>query len=298
MKTLSAIAAVLLSAAPLTAQSAQLLQAGRAYQGPARLQAPLAGISFALPSGTQAEWDPEVQGLLVAARGGEILAGVWGWSEATPEEVEEGVAALLAEAGIQLRARGEPDRDAEGMSGFFLAQTEDGPGLLHAIVRGGTEDNAFAVAALGTAEAESELQRLTESIAGSVEWSRPGAAEWRGQVAGTVLSASGGGSDYSSGGSASGSAASQSSTTLALCMGGRYRYESVSETYVSIPGASASSESRDGHAGSWWIIADLVGGASLWLETDDGRTLQWAVVEEGDAYLVDGTRYVVSGGGC
>lgn len=73
-------------------------------------------------------------------------------------------------------------------------------------------------------------------------------------------------------------------------------YESSSETYVSIAGASASSTSSDGHAGEWWLVADLAGQALLYLEADDGRVFAWDVVERGEDVLVDGTAYGVSGG--
>ena len=75
-----------------------------------------------------------------------------------------------------------------------------------------------------------------------------------------------------------------------------YRYAEESESYVSIEGMSASNSSSDGHAGQWWITADLAGQALLTLEASDGRLFYWGVEEAGDGFLIDGYRYVVSGG--
>jgi len=63
--------------------------------------------------------------------------------------------------------------------------------------------------------------------------------------------------------------------------------------FISLEGAgSASSTERDAHSGQWWLVGDLIGDATLVLETRDGRTFLWTGVETADgAYLIDGERY-------
>ena len=289
-----ALLAVALSAAaaPLLAQSTPVV-AGRTYAGGTRLASPLTGVSFTLPAGVQAQWEPDVQALVAVAP--DLLAGVWAWSEGSAEEVAEEVGRLLGAQGIRAQPRGEIEVGGGMLRADFDALTAEGPGLLHAVVREGPSGGVVAFAALGGTDAAARVRGFVTALESSLEWATPEASSWRAQVEGTVLSWSGSGSDFSPG-AVSASGASESRASLALCLGSQYRYEESSESYVSIMGASASSSSSDAHAGQWWLVADLAGGATLLLEATDGRLFRWSVEEAGDAYLVDGYRYVPQGG--
>ncbi|HUF74942.1 MAG TPA: hypothetical protein VMM35_01630 [Longimicrobiales bacterium] len=287
-------AAVLLAVAAPAAAIAQAapVEAGRAYSGGSSLVSQLTGVSFRLPAGVQAQWEPDVQALVAVAP--DLLAGVWAWSEGSAEEVAEEVARLLAAQGIQAQPQGEIEVTGDGLRGDFDAVTADGPGLLHAVVREGPSGGTVAIAALGAPDAATRVRGFVSEVEGSLEWGTPGANSWRAQVQGAVLRWSGSGSDFSPG-AVSASGASESSASIGLCGGGQYRYEESSESYVSIMGVSASSSSSDQHAGQWWLVANLVGGATLLLEATDGRYFRWSVEEAGDGYLIDGYRYVLSG---
>jgi hypothetical protein len=76
-----------------------------------------------------------------------------------------------------------------------------------------------------------------------------------------------------------------------LCGNGQYAYQERSETYVSIEGASASSESSDEHMGTWTLVSDIIGNGILVLEATDGRYFQWSVREEGNTLNVEGSTY-------
>ncbi len=270
-----------------------LIEVDAPVSGDAALHAPVAGISFTVPPGFQGAWDPEVEGLVLESSDGMIL-GLWGWSEGEVEEAAGAIEARLSGLGLRLEERGEPTvGDAELMA-LFAAASAEGPGFLAAAIRRGDDGNVFAVAVLGGPDEEDAVQAVRDTVIGSLRLTRPGAATWRAEVEGAVLSWSSSGSDMSSG-TTTATGASSSTASIALCPGGVYRYSEESESYVSIEGVSASNASSDGHAGQWWITANLAGQARLTLEASDGRVFYWSVEEADGAYLIDGYRYVVSG---
>lgn len=113
---------------------------------------------------------------------------------------------------------------------------------------------------------------------------------------GSVLDWSNSGSDISTGGVGTATVASQSQARLAFCGLDQYRYTDTTETYVSTQGMSSSSTSDDEHAGAWYLIADLAGTPTLFLEATDGRTFRWSVEEAEGGFLFDGYLYRPAGG--
>lgn len=279
----------------LTAQTP--LTADALHPGGTRLSSEAAGVSFTVPEGYRGGWDGDLQGVLVAAPGGPLLAAVWGWSQGTLEEAEGVVGQRLEAAGIRGQLREAPEgEDGREARAWYDVVTSDGRGLLRAVLRRGDAGNVVAVAALGSADGEAAVSDLADRILASLELAVPGAAAWRAEVEGTALSTSSSSSDYSPGGAGGGgSAASESRSTLQLCRTG-YAYETSSESYISIEGASASRTSGDAHQGAWWLVADLLGNATLVLEAQDGRAFYWPVEERGEDIIVDGVAYGTSGG--
>lgn len=263
------------------------------YPAGTLLSSPLTGIAFRLPDGFRAEWDASLGGLLALSADG-AFGGVWGWSEGTVDEVAGEIGARLDQQGIALEVRGEPEIAPTGLRAVFDAVTDDGRGVLHALIRQGPRGGVVAVAGLGAGPIEATAARFVEDVLGSLEWTEPGAAAWRSEVVGSVLTWSGGGSDVSTG-TTTATGASSATATLSFCSPARYMYRESSESYVSIMGASASSTSSDEHTGAWWLIADLAGRPLLTLEATDGRTFQWSVEESGDGFLIDGYLYRVTG---
>jgi len=263
------------------------------YPAGTRLSSPLTGIAFQLPEGFRAEWDPSMGGLVAMSTPG-VFGGVWGWSEGTIEDVASEVGQRLEAQGILVQPRGEQELTANGMRGVFDARTEDGVGVLYAAIGTGPSGGVVGIVGLADTASAARAETFVERVVGSLEWSRPGAAVWRQEVTGAVLTWGGGGSDLSAG-TTTATGASSSSATLALCGVTEYRYQESSESYVSLPGASASSTSSDEHTGQWWLVADLAGTPTLFLDAADGRTFQWSVEESGDGFLIDGYRYTVTG---
>ena len=289
----AAAVTALIAAVPGTLTAQVTIAPGASIPGGQPLTAPLAGISFAVPDGFTGGWQPDAAGLVFESADG-MLLGAWGWSEGTVEEVVNVIDGRLVEMGLQTAPRDIVEATEEALTAVFDVRSANGTGLLNAAVRRGEDGNIFAVAILGGPGSAADLQQHVDAVLASLEFTRPGASTWRAEVEGVVLLWSSSGSDMSSG-TTTATGASSSEATLALCPGGVYRYSESSESYVSIEGVSASNSSADGHAGQWWISADISGQAVLTLETTDGRVFYWSVEETADGVLVDGYRYVPNG---
>ena len=286
------VLALALTAGRVAGQSREIDPDGL-YPAGTRLTSPLTGIAFQLPAGFRAEWDRDLGALLALSADG-AFGAVWGWSEGSVDDAAGEVGARLDQQGITLEVRGEPAITPTELRAVFEAMSPDGGGVLHALIQQGPRGGVVAVAGLGAEVSEATAARFVDEVGRSLEWTQPGASVWRDQVAGAVLTWDGGASDLSTG-STTATGASSSSATISFCSPDQYAYRQSSETYVSIMGASASNTSSDEHAGGWWLIADLSGRPLLVLEATDGRTFQWTVEEAGDAFLIDGYRYRVTG---
>jgi len=240
------------------------------YPAGARLSSPLTGIAFELPAGFRAEWDAPLGALLALSNDG-AFGAVWGWSEGSVEDAAGEVGSRLEQQGIALQVRGEPSLTGSEMRAVFDATSTDGEGVLHALIRQGPRGGVVVVAGMGAAVSEASAARFVDAVANSLEWTEPGAAVWRRQVVGAVLS-----TDTTTTG------ASPSSATLSFCSPSQYVY-------------STSSSSGAEHTGGWWLISDLSGVPLLVLEATDGRTFQWPVQDSGDGFLIDGYVYRVTG---
>lgn len=287
---LPAVILMLCTGGPASAQ-VPITTSGVVQAGP--VAAPMAGIELEVPDGFAGRWDEDAAGVVLESREG-MFMGLWGWSEGDVEEVAAAVEGRLAALGLRLQEADAPILTDTELRGVFDAWSEEGRGILAAGIRRGAEGNVFAVAVLGGPDARAAVERTRDDVIESLRLTRPGAAGWRSEVEGTVLRWSSSGSDMSSG-TTTATGASSSEASIGLCGGSMYRYVESSESFVSIEGMSASSESSDGHAGRWWITADLAGQAMLTLEASDGRVFYWSVEEAGDGVLVDGYRYVPTG---
>lgn len=281
--------------APLHAQ--QVLEAGREYRAGTRVRSPWTGVTFAVPEGMVGMYDAEVRAFQMApTQQGQYLVGVFAFSEGEIEEVAEVIHGRLSELGVSIQPRGDVAQTPDRLAGSFDAMTPEGPGVLYGIIERGDPGNVIAVLALGAPRQESRLRPLAGAVVGSATFGTPGAAQWRREAAGNAYVRGASGSDYSPGVS-SGSGASGTRDQIDLCSDGTYAYEYHSESYVSIEGASASSESQDRHVGGWWLVADIAGGATLVLEATDGRVFHWSVAETPSGVEIDGATYAVQPSG-
>lgn len=282
---LFATAALLLSP-PLAAQS--VIQAGQTYPGGTRVLAPAAGISFQVPANLQGGYDPDAEAFLIGSRSQpNTVVAVLAYSEGTVEEVGEVVMELLADQGMQLQPRGEPQFDGTTLRATFTVWAGGQQGVLIGAIRSGPPGNTVAVIGFGPETDESAIRSLGDGVLESTRFSAPQAAQWRQQLVGTRLVYLGQNSDYSPGGVGDASYASQREERYDFCGNGGYAYYMKSETYFSVEGAGGmSSTEEDGHQGSWRLVADISGAAHLVLEATDGQIRQYLVEERQDGVMV------------
>jgi hypothetical protein len=270
IRSATAVLALLAACAATQAVAAQGREVHPGGLDPARtlLTSPLTGVTFRLPEGFRAEWDPALGGLLALAPSG-VFWGIWGWSEGTVEEVASEVGRRLEEQGITLEARGAPEFTDEGFRGVFDARTATTLGVLLAVIRRGPDGSVVALVGLGESAAQAQAEAFVEGLLATLEWSSPGVMAWGREVTGFVLRPA----------AAPGDAAD--AAALSFC----------SPTLYAFRGPSTSTE----HTGAWWLVADLAGTATLFLEASDGRLFQWAIEAWRDGFRIDGRAYTVSG---
>lgn len=289
------LAALMMTPGRAAAQQGIPLEAGRLYAGGERLVSPWAGFSFMVPPEHQAQYDPALSSLVMQSP--EMMLAVFGVSEAAPDALGSVAIDLLAEQGVRLALRQIEQPDDRTLRGTYVAFTPEGMGLTIAAAQAGPHGQAVAVFTLGPQGQEEALNDAVEAFLGSIEWIPPEAAAWRDRTAGRRFSTSGASSTYSPGGAGGyGSHASGTESALDLCSDGTYAFETRSESYISIEGASAEHVSSDAHIGRWRLIADVAGMPYLMLEAQDGRSFTWLVEETAEGAVIDGTAYVVAHG--
>jgi hypothetical protein len=264
----------------------------RAITGGLTIASPEVGIALTVPAGFAGAYDADLWGIILASPKAGTRLGIWGASQATVDELVERVGEVLAEQGIEVTGEESRQTAPGGFDARFTALTAEGPALLLASLRAGEHGNAVAVVGLGRPADTDRLRSSVAAVVHSINWRRPLAREWRAQLAGLRLSGGSSHSDYSPGGAGGGgSGASASQTTMDFCSDGTYGFESQSETFISIAGASASSSSGDAHQGQWVLVADVAGRAILVLSASDGREFFWPIEETDQGARVNGSAY-------
>ncbi|MEZ4696550.1 MAG: hypothetical protein R2832_09050 [Rhodothermales bacterium] len=273
------------------AHSGNLIESGRTWQAGTTLRSEFAGITFRIPEGFVAQYDPESSGVLMQRATDGVIVGVWGFSEASVDELGAAVVELIAKQDVSLYPEKQERIDERSLDATFRAVTPQGIGRLVGSVRQAETGNAIAVVALGS-EQSGDLPDVVDVVTASVAWKQPSALEWKELLAGRAFTGSKNDSDYSSGGAGGyGSYASTDKSLLAFCDAETYAFSSESESYFSIDGASSSSVSSDAHRGRWWLVADLAGQAFLILESTEGEGYRWPVSEGETGLIVNGRTY-------
>jgi hypothetical protein len=282
---------------PLAAQQTATVRPDVTWSAGTRLQAPWAGVTLTVPRDFQAAVSPEAQGI-VMTDGRDRLIGVWAVSQGTTEALGGEVAELLAGLGVEVQLLAEPvTRDGLTVA-RFAASTPNGTGSLVATLRQGTDGNALVVVGLGTTEVAA-LEELAGSVAREATLAAPEDTGWRARAAGVRLTTTGTDHMSSRGGVGDGRYHSRTTASLALCRDGRYAYESETYSLMSVDGAgSMENTSRDGHEGTWGLVADILGRAFLVLTASDDREFLWLVEETADGAVVNGTGYRAEPGVC
>ena len=268
--------------------------AGRMYEAGTRLHSSWTGLSFDVPATYRAYYSPDAQGVVMESATDGRIIGVYGFTNATLEELGDAMVTLIQNQGIQLSIVDLESEDERTQKAKFLAVSEMGIGSLSAMVRGGDYGNAIAIAVLGAQGTDEELEAVAFEVMNSVQWEKPDHPDWNSLLGGKHFTTSESDSQYSPGGAGGyGSYASGSYSYIDFCTDGTYAYSTRSESYISIEGASAERISSDAHNGRWSMVADLAGEVTLVLESTDDRVFYWDIAETGGGAHVNGTNYGV-----
>ena len=270
------------------------IQHDQLYTENMRLHSAWTGISFDVLPGYRGAYVIDTKGVIMESATDKRLIGVYGFSEVGLEDMAEVLVTLIEDQEIQLNALRVDQVNDQTIEGQFIAITQEGIGSLFGIVRTGAHGNALGIAVLGAQGTDAEVEQVAKDVLATVSWDAPDTPDWQALIGGRHFTTSGADSHYSPGGAGGGgSYASGSSASIDFCSDGSYGFESESESYISIEGASAQSTSRDAHQGHWSLVADLAGKVTLVLSSTDGRYFYWPIDETQTGAVINGTSYAV-----
>ena len=273
-----------------TSSSADPIEEGRVYEAGTRLESPWSGVSFVVPAGFNAAYDPESEGVYMQK--GTTLLMVWGLSEATAEQIASLALLMIREQGVGVEMVSRQDPDAQTVHAELTTASEFGTGSLVGTARHSAEGNALAMFALSLQGDDPNLASYVSAVSETIRWSAPMAKEYREALAGRTFQGAGYDSAYSQGGAGNyGSFAGENKTVLSFCSQDRYGYMIDATTIMSIEGASVRSEDRDAHSGAWNLILGLAGNGYLMLDSDRGDTFEWSFRETEAGLHINGIVY-------
>ncbi len=255
-----------------------------------------AGVSLARPAGYEGAYDADFGGYRL--RKGDVQLGLFAYSAASVQDTALAVSTALEQAGVQIDYDHEPRYSDKGLFEAYKGQFQNQAIALHICAVAGSGGNAFsavAMAPLTHKGAASELKALTEGLCKKIEWGIPTGTQWARLFWGRRLSAAGSASNYSQGGAGgSGSYASGTDEYYDFCRNGQYAYYYKRESFMSIEGMSASNTKTDSHSGQWWLVVDIGGRATMLMDSNDGRNLEFYTREQGEGVAMGDTYYTVS----
>lgn len=235
----------------------------------ASLSSPATGLSFMTPRNFRGAYDSKTGTFFLKNRDG-LLLGIYGFSEATLDEVTDVVNTAVKKLGMTLTLEEKENLDANTVIATFQTTSPQGKGIMVGITEIGKNNNALAIVGFGKAEKKEHIQKKLKRILAQVEWKKPEVRTWQKKWVGTGLSPSG-------------SAASGSETKITFCSDSSYTYQTKSE--------SIQNSSGDVHQGRWRLVANLVGETFLVLNTTNGRTFLWTIEEMETEVQINGTQY-------
>ncbi|NOY84977.1 MAG: hypothetical protein GXO96_09205 [Nitrospirae bacterium] len=258
------------------------------------LSSPATGLSFMTPRHFRGAYDKKTGTFFLKNQDG-LLLGIYGFSEATLNEVAEVVSAAVKKLGFELNPVDTQDLDANTVLATYQTLSNRGRGIMVGIAEVGKDNNAIAMIGFGQADQEEKIKKKLQRILAQVEWKKPEARRWQKKLAGKVLSTSGSDSNSSQGGAGgSGAHVSGTETTMTFCGDTSYAYQTKTESFFSAGGTSIDNSSSDAHQGRWRLVANLVGEAFLILHAVDGRNFLWSIEETDRGAQVNETLYQVT----
>lgn len=240
-----------------SANATEALNPESRFLSRALLSSPATGLSFMTPRHFRGAYDVQTGTFFLKNRGG-LLIGVYGFSEATLDEVDAVVTAAVKKLGITLTLEEKQNLDQNTVIAVFQTDSPQGKGIMVRIIEVGKDRNTLAMIGFGKTEKKEQVRKKLKRIMAQVEWKKPEAQAWRKKWIGRVLNAA------------------DAAGTMTFCGDGSYVYDA---------------RPSEKHQGKWRVIANLVGEAILVLNATDGKTFRWPIAETASGASLNGKAY-------
>lgn len=206
------------------------------------------------------------------------------------------------ENGTNLMLNGDLTDYNNGVGGEFKGTLQWNPVKFYIIAL--TNPNGYGIMIMSgtnTEQYSSIYKQLAEKIAGSIVFSKPETGpvvgQWKQKLVNKRLTyidsyySSGTGYDgYSTGGGYS------STIKIDICGKGYFNYTGNSSMSVDTGGSFGSSAGNNQGSGTWEIIGNASGGATLILHFNNGNTSEYELTVDNGKTLLNGKRYFVTDG--
>ncbi|MCA9836556.1 MAG: hypothetical protein KC422_06570 [Trueperaceae bacterium] len=283
-------------------QGVQTLSYGQRYQAGTDLLSPWTGVSFSVPQGHTAFFEPEYGVFLMTSLDGSSLLALEAASNARAEDLGyyavEALAETLSPDDPRFQLVTAPSQSGDLITAqFYVAGTS-----LSAAAKQGSAGNAAVVIAYGA-----QAEQLIQTVANSFQFSRPQneVAQWQKKLVGIHLYATRASSDITSTPSTLGSQASQGDYQYDFCSDGSFKHSYSDVAYYSVMDstqneagyymtASYKSGSEGSYQGTWTLISMLMGNPLLILESTEGGIFLHYIEETTEGALIDGRHFEVS----
>lgn len=253
-----------------------------------------AGVKFTIPDGW---FGQEAEGLLLLGSNTEVgLMILMEHDYNSVEKIKQEAEAGLVDEGVSLQRSGEYEKiKNNGIGAEFSGLLQGAPAKAYMASLVNPHGQGLTVMALTTTEMYSARHReLALKLANSVQFYKPETPpivdEWRQALKNTRLTYM---SSYSSGSSGG----SSSEEVIHLCAAGYFKYNSNYSLSIDTGGAFGNSNSTGKGAGTWEVIGDGAGGATLKLNFNNGEVYTYRLSFEDEKTFLNGKRFFRTGVG-
>ncbi len=260
------------------------VQAGQSYTAGSIVNSPWTGVSFSVPSGYSAAYEPEAGFFVIIADNQQSLLLLQAASQASAWSMASLAVGFLKEiAEGEIQFLNEPQ---ETQNSLKVSVSGDDT-VMHVESKSGPSSNAVVVLATGidaqTLSGFVSTINLSSPQVQKVDFPLGGLALQRDAEDGIVE-----GGLYNN---------KNENESYLFCSDGRYGYEYNSSEDISMGSYSDTFTESDEHSGNWHPVASLMGENVLMLEATDGRVLVYSVSQSANGIMVNNKEFKASANG-
>jgi len=277
-------------------QAATVISLNQQYPAGTSLYSPSTGVSFTVPQGYQAFYDPKFQGFLMKAQDNSNLMLIEAVSTGTAEDLGfytiESLASFISPSNPKFQAIQGPGWQGDILLASFAIA--DGT-ILSGAARTGEPGNAAVVVSYG------QDLNLVSQIAQSFSFTRPQAdiSKMQQMLAGVHLYHDESTDKYMSAPlySSSTTVAGNSKFSYDFCSDGRFQHDYDNVSYISVNDSSGNlgmigqTGDRGSKRGRWQFVSLLMGNPLLVMGTDDGEFLLRMLEKTENGFYLDGVAF-------